>query len=455
MSREKTNRTLRNRTLFAGAVIAIVAVAFAAIVLLLTRDEATVDVPDKTKEENTGFVLRTLDEDVVEIYLENRETSLHFVKRDGAWDIAFDEPVTAYGNAILSIEAVMEQVIAEEQIESNAPSLELYGLDEPQATVRAVTESGKEYTLRLGDSVVGANYYFVIDGDPGVYSMSANEAGVLLANMGAFVDLALVRSRAEEIVSVTYVNGDVITIEKKSEEELAASQTADALFGYAMRSPVHANADINEPQTLFGEVAGLRAANYDPDARMETFGLSETSPYIEVVTEKGTDKFFVAKPDETSDVSYIKKVGSAGIYEVSDTMLAFMKKTAFDMVDKHIAMHDINEVSRIVILSGEGTVDIRLNGSAQVNGQSVPMEKVRSFYQSLISLTYDNSLAKEATPGATEVTIRIETEQGVDETQYAACGAMDYAVYKVGVFGFTIKKKYVEKILTLAGEMTA
>ena len=368
--------------------------------------------------------------------------------------MAFDKPMAAYGNAIFSIEAIMKQVIAEEQIESEISSKALYGLDAPQATVRAVTESGAEHVLTLGDTVIGANYYFVLDDDPAVYSMSADEAGILLANMGAFVDLALVRSKAEDIISVTYVNGDVITVEKKSEEELAGASAADALFGYAVRRPVHANADINAPQALFEAAAGLRAVNYNPYADPASFGLTPSSPYITVTTEDETCVLFVKKAADKEGVSYVQKVGYAGVYEVSDSLLSFMNKTAFDMVDKHIALHDMNEVSRIVILSDEGTVDIRLNGDAMVNGQSVPMDKVRSFYQSLISLTYDNSLAGGAVPGATNVTIRIETTHGVDETQYAACGAMDYAVYKAGVFGFTIKKKYVDKILTLAGELT-
>lgn len=410
--------------------------------------------PPKNGEEaseDKRFSVRKLTEDISEIYLDNEATSLHFIKENGVWKNVFDETRETYGNTIVAVESILKEPIAEDRIEENAASVEKYGLESPKASLRFYTSDGAEHSLKVGDDIVARSYYFMIDGDPDVYTMEAAEAGLLLSGMSAFVRLDIVNVSVDDMKSVTVKNGDVITLCAKDEDEIREN-TVDSVFSYALTSPVQANASPDMTEQMYSAMAQIWAESFDPYADREALGFNEESPYFSVETENGTVKFYaVKKPD---GAYYVMPEDKSGVYTVSKDSAAFMELTAFELVDKHISLHYIDEVTDFSVETSAGeSYHIVLGDTPTVNGKAVNYEAVQKFYQSLLTLTYDNTVPEGAEIGETEVTVTIGTNDGADVTRYAACDAMSYAVFKDGVSGFTMQKKYMERLLTLAKEL--
>ena len=130
-----------------------------------------------------------------------------------------------------------------------------------------------------------------------------------------------------------------------------------------------------------------------------------------------------------------------------------MDYTAFDLVDKHIALFYFDDVTKITIEKGEEKYEIFIGDEVIVNGDTVDTELAQDFYRSLISLTYEGNVEKEVEETSGEVTISFETKYEKDVTNYISYDAMYYAVSRNGATEFIIQKKYVEKILSLVKEL--
>lgn len=405
------------------------------------------DIADEEQGENIEEILvRNLNNPVISMKLSNGTGTYEFVKNNGEWQSVFRQNEKTHGNTVVSLESILCATFANELIEENVSSLSKYGLDEPSAKLSGVTDAGEEVYILIGSNVVGTKYYFTMD-NKNVYTMGADEAGLLLVGMSAFVDLSLTSLSIENITKAVICAGEPITIEKKQVTE--SSQSADDLFSYAVTTPVRANASPTDVQSLFEKMSSVGASDFIYDMDSSEAHIDENR-YFEVVTDSVSLKYFLGAEDK--DFVYVKKEGAGGIYKVSKDMLSFIGLSVFDLVDKHISLHYISEVSSVLIKSNEGEYKIIFKDNPSVNGKNISEDKATSFYQSLISLSYDGSIDSSAS-GENEVTITFYLEDGSETIEFLDAGVMDYEVRKAGLSGLKIQKKYVRKILSLAKEL--
>lgn len=425
-------------------VLLAVAAAFVVCLYFVSKSpDLTVEEQETVTEE---ILVRTLDSPVISMKLSNGTGTYEFIKNDGEWQSVFKQNEKTHGNTVVSLESILCATFAEELIEENVSSLSKYGLDDPSAELSGVTDAGEEVCILIGNSVVGTKYYFTMD-NKNVYTMGADEAGLLLVGMSAFVDLSLTSLSVDSIAKTVICADEPIIIEKKQITE--SSQTADDLFSYAVTTPVRANASPSDTQKLFESISSVGASDfiYDMDPSIAKI---DDNRYFEIETDGGKMKYFLGAEDGGS--VYVKKEGAGGIYKVSKDKLSFMDLSVFDLVDKHICLHYISEVSSVLIKSNEGEYKIIFGDNPSVNGKSISEDDATGFYQRLISLSYDGSIDGSLS-GENEVTITFYLENGSETIEFLDAGVMDYEVRKAGISGLKIQKKYVQKILSLAKEL--
>ncbi len=426
------------------AVLAVIVAALTVCIYFVNKSPVTGDEDKNTEQEE--IIVRNVADEVVSMKLSNGTGEYEFFKNNGEWQSVFRQNEKTYGNTVVSLESILKVTLAQELIEENVSSLSKYGLDAPSAKLTCTTDKGDNYYILIGNNIVGAKYYFTTD-NKNVYTMTADEAGLLLVGMSAFVDLSLTSLSIDSITKAVICSGEPITVEKKQLNK--NSQSADDLFSYAITTPVKANASPNAIQSLFESMSSVGASDfiYDMD---QSLAQIDDNRYFEIVTDSERMKYFLGAEDGKS--VYVKKDGAGGIYKVSKDKLSFMDSAVFDLVDKHICLHYISEVSSVVINSEEGEYKITFGEKPSVNGKSIDGEKATDFYQSLISLSYDGSL-ENTSSGDALVTVTFYLEDRAEKIEFLDAGAMDYEVRKDKMFGLKIQKKYVQKILSLAKEL--
>ena len=143
------------------------------------------------------------------------------------------------------------------------------------------------------------------------------------------------------------------------------------------------------------------------------------------------------------------------MYTVPLEILGFMDYTTFDLIDKHIALYDIDEISCIRIEASDEVYEFMLGTNKTLNDKTVEEETVVEFYKALVGLSYDGNVTKQFASEEVkpEFTIIFYKNGKKDVTEYIPYDAMSYAVRRNGVTELTIQRKYLEKILSLVKEM--
>lgn len=439
----------------AGWIILIVLVA-----ALIFGIYTVLKMPDKNGEPvvqeeivQSEFVLKTVEEDIVKITLENVNGEFCFEKENGQWMSVFGEKVKTEGNAIVALESMVKKTLAIEEIEKSTSSLEMYGLNPPVAALYYVTESGKEGFLKIGKNVAGTKTYFTVD-DENVYTMDAFEAGYFSVSMEAFANMNLMNADIQYVSKINIIkDGREIIVEQKKQSEITEGD-ANALFGYALRSPVAENASNSAVQKLLQEISNISAKYYDPYIDDEEAGITESLNGF-AVTAYGKENRFILGNKVGEDSVYVKKEGIKGVYTVPLEILGFMDYTTFDLIDKHIALYYIDEISCIRIEASDEVYEFMLGTNKTLNDKTVEEETVVEFYKALVGLSYDDNVTKQFASEEIkpEITIIFYKNGKKDVTEYIPYDAMSYAVRRNGVTELTIQRKYLEKILSLVKEM--
>lgn len=428
-------------------VFLLIAVALAVAIYFVLR-QPSLPTEEEGVTNEPQLAVRTIGEEITNMTLTNAEGSFDFANVNGEWLSLFRENEPVYGNTVTALYSMLKNTLAVELIEENTASLSKYGLDEPKATLFGTGESGSIYYIKIGNSIVGSKYYFTVD-DKNVYTISADEGGLYFVGMGAFVRLSLTSLEIENIQAVAISNGSLIGIAKKNISE--ADKTADALFTYAVTSPVSANASPTATQSLFEKMASVSAKSFLPYPDADEAAI-DPEKYFSVATAEKTDTFYIGAKTEKG--YFVQKQGESGVYIVDSNVLSFMDTKLFDVVDKHIALYYLNEVSSVDITSPEGNFTVVFGDSPSVNGKAADAEAVTDFYERLIALCYDATLDDgDEASSVPEITISFNTSSGVDRTEFYSVGVMSYEVRKNNLFGLTVQKKYLEKILKLAKEL--
>lgn len=302
-----------------------------------------------------------------------------------------------------------------------------YGLEEPLVTAK-LSFGGKEKKIYVGNPS-GEYYYLRLDGD--VYLVSAPDLYMVFLGKIKYLDDTVLSMSAGSIASLSY--GDVV-LERAGD-------------GWLEKAPYEVAADNDAVNALLEEMSDITAA--------------------EIVSVSEVDKSNAVKvsvqPDNAEEVSfnvcgeYIVFENAEYAYRVSDNERAFLNVTGFDLASKYVAPIAISEVGAVKLTSNEGVIEFTIEAPASEapvfykNGVEVSEVLFRSFYQSLMGLTFTREGSVE---GVVEYDVTFtKTDGSICSVKFLPISESEYAVDVNGVKGFVVNKKSVADIFEAAKKL--
>ena len=258
--------------------------------------------------------------------------------------------------------AVPQAEISDHDLRASKRSVAEFGLDIPQASV-SMQHDGQRTEVHFGSPTpVGDGVYARVDGQPGIYILSAEFISNLPRTHHDWRDSALFRSSA----GYKFNRVDVRAGGRGFAFEL---DSTNRLF--LLTKPTVARADTGKVDALLRKVLTAQVERFvsdSPRVELESYGLQP--PELELALLLGTNELFTVQfgraPTNDSPLVYARRVAytNANIVLVPRATLEALQVSYSDLRDLHLVNWSTNVVDVIDVIGAE-TFSIRrqTNGS--------------------------------------------------------------------------------------------
>lgn len=201
----------RSLTLIASSAATVLLAVVMVVVMLCVKDDAPIgDTTQQTDDahqqtETTQVVLLDKTQPTDQTNTSNKSHLLQadIQNADDTFTIQYDETAKTYilkeyedivlSNQLLQTLRYYTETIAAVEEVKNASSLDVYGLDDPDATASFTYSDGTSARLFLGDKTPSGNgYYGQLEGTTGVYIFNADSVALFRLQSTAFADTTLI-----------------------------------------------------------------------------------------------------------------------------------------------------------------------------------------------------------------------------------------------------------------------
>ena len=137
----------------------------------------------KSVNENQGdndveeTIMVTDFDSLVSLEYTNGESTMSFVKEEGAWKVKDNDEIALDSDSVETIANTLSQVAAVRVLEG-ADDLSSYGLEEPAYTITMESETGVTMTLYIGEAA-GDNYYATTNDKVVVYTIGSSAVSAM------------------------------------------------------------------------------------------------------------------------------------------------------------------------------------------------------------------------------------------------------------------------------------
>lgn len=428
--------------------IAAVILAGIMILLLVTAPEEEEEV--QTEEKVTSQLMYDKNpQDISELTIEN-EFGTYTVTRmgegdDASWAIEGIIGVPVNNSDFSKLIENSATLTAKQVVVEEPEDISIYGLDAPSAKVRTVyTDSaGTVNTLILGNLVPdGINRYFMLEGDPKVYTVSNSSVRCFLNDKYDLVDRTVytVRTASDandttdytKIRKMTISRADldydvVIEYDVRLDDDSAVVSNSSY---YVMTEPAFRDLNPETSSAVTGNIFGLTASTlgviHPDEADMVISGLN--SPAAEVDVEiNGGDTLHFRIGDESFDNDGVK-LGRYVLVDGIDIIYIFEENSlpwlSFDPIKIVTTMFTVNYVYDLEALdiTGENTdMHFTMTGTSnddfavKLDGNDTDAGAFKTLYQFILRAPSDEFYFEE-TDAAPVLTINIRRYDGGGDT---------------------------------------
>ena len=414
-------------------------IVFAVILALLGAGFWILQSTKPQEEEEEGSIpLYTGEKAAVEeITIQNTLGAFTLKKEaDGTFSFKDDPGIPVYQTKAGNLAYTVSSVYAQSVVEKKPQNFVQYGLSNPAATVTVALSGGETKVYYLGNDLpIGNESYFMMEGDPAVYTVSTVSWGDVKLEKNAYYDMTLPEfPESDAITQITVAReGGALAFQKS---ELEEGYSAD----WQMTSPAQRAADNNAVENdILATLRSLRAVNvFGANETPEDMGLGRIT--VTVHTNDGEILYRFGK--NTNEGTYMTVSGSDLCYLVSTGALEPFTDEAFRYMSKTLLSPHIDSVDSVsVTVEGETHV-LSVGEQYALDDQEISEEKARSMYSSIIGLTAGGvkQKAAEAPNGENEITFTLK--DGTAQTlSFGEIDGRNLAVYQNGESNFTIAKK--------------
>ncbi|HUI69968.1 MAG TPA: DUF4340 domain-containing protein [Spirochaetia bacterium] len=434
--------------------------------------------PKPAKTANTLPRLITADsEKLVKITLSDRpEGTLTLEKKGKTWTVDSPLQYALDESSVDDLTLTFTSLTAERVIDENPTDLAQYGLAPPRAQGVAVYSDGTTKTVLLGDKTpTGNTYYLQVKGDPKVYTVWQNHGDQMHWKLADLRDKKIVPALNYDEITyfrLTRPNGTEIELKEKSPEE---SKTYQFGFGrYLMTKPygVTRGVDSDKGTQFIQGPQQIQISSFVSDAPtdLSVYGLSRPRDEV-VVRDKSNTLDLLIGSEDGKDKTYFMIRGKPSVYTTDTSSLAFLKTTAWDLVDKFVFIPNIDDVDKIEISSAGITHTLsiaRVTKKAEkkdekdtvqttyfVDGKPAEEGSFKAFYQQVVGMQMEGEI-HTSVPEKPDGTVRFFLNKGpspVVTIVYAPYNRDFDAIFIDGKSQFALTRQQLTTTLTKLDEL--
>ncbi len=379
-----------------SVIIALIAVLLlGGVYFFVTRDEKPPVEEGKTEtvQKNDGETIFETDKNsITNLFISNNSGEYEFYADGTVWYVRGGEHLLYNQPLIFSTVLDYVTVTPSIAVEENAEDISVYGLENSKTRVNVKTSDGKDATFVLGDETKGGNgYYFMMEGDSSVYTISKAFGTNMLKALEDYRDTGLFELTVDEITEVTYTvfgTGEV-TVKKLDEQK-------DMMTSWEMTKPykigVYDEKFITAVLTPLTQVSVSQFLSDDPtEEQLKSSGFDNPSFTFSVKTKDNEYKVILGNKYDSYYAA--KREDLPSVYLVSESALTFLFADTFDYINKYEYLphrDDVTEIScnidgknhRFEITDPEDKEKI----SVILNQNSIPVDEYTKVYQQLFGV---------------------------------------------------------------------
>ena len=272
-------------------------------------------------------------------------------------------------------------------VEENAVDTALYGFDSPVASSVVKTTDGRETKFILGDATKGNNgYYFMVEGDPSVYTVSTVVGNNMLKSAIDFREKKILNITAEDITEIS------MTVNGTGEIKAVKIDDKENISSWQMLKPYDIGIyDDSFNELVLNPLVNVSATNFlsdnPTDEQLENSGLKDSELYYEVKTKDSSYKIVIGHNYEGNYV--VKRDDIPTVFLVPQSNLSFLFADIFDYIFSYAYVtktEDINSISSIID-GKEYEILCDLDNSAfSVNGIELTKDDFVNFYHEFFGI---------------------------------------------------------------------
>lgn len=351
--------------------------------------------------------------------------------------------------------------------------LSIYGLDNPQATVKINFKDNTTYNYKIGNvsPTDTTSYYMCAENSKNVYIVSIDSS--MMENKYTFVQKTILSitpdtSTSSGSTSSGTASNDFTKIDLSGTNfPKSVSISKDATSTYVITAPSKFDVETTPLTTMTSALASLSAsdvAEVNPDAAtLKKYGLDKPSAIVSFTVNKKSYKLSAGAKKDSS--RYVMLDGVNVIYLVTnDSVSSWADTSLYKLRSKFVCLPMITDVSGMTVTSGSdvNTFNITRTKDEKNSTEDSPAytyaltgnsgkkltfdPNFKGFYQTVIGICLVEESDKQPT-GTPAITIEYKYYSGTKHTvQFYSAGDRRYTAVVDGVVSGLVKSSDVEAI---------
>ncbi|MDR1899379.1 MAG: DUF4340 domain-containing protein [Treponema sp.] len=304
--------------------------------------------------------------------------------------------------------------------DDEAVRLAPFGLEPARAGVEIRPEEGGVLSLLVGyDAPDGDNVYVKREDAPEIYLARSWDVENFIRRDLDFIEKEITRAPPDNSAGGPDFDRLVLGGAARRDAEIVVVNTGEEgeseVAGirrnpFRIISPVEVPFSIDKGFPIIGSIFGLSAVRVAAVVRergaLDNYGLAEPWSLVSVRGAPDEEEEFTLRISRSdgADSVYVYREGRDLIYEVSAAGLPWLETTWFDLMDKMVLLPFIDSVASVEVAEGGKNVVFSLSGegddlAVKAEGRDIDTKIFRSYYQTLISVSYDLYNDKPLPPG--------------------------------------------------------
>lgn len=441
---------MRKRNLL--IILAVLVLLIAAYIFAVNYTPAEKTEPTSAPNAESVVAFEIDSEEISKISFDN-STPFSLIKNDGVWKIEGNSAEILQASA-MSISYSAAYISADTEIK-NAGNLADFGLKNPEATV-TIYHGEKVSKLLLGSKIpTGSYYYFKLDGDSRVYTISEYTADIFFKTPSSVRDLSVLSISAGEIEGFEISSPqNSFKLVKNTEATKEDEKSYASLKKWSVISPfTQYAAEERVREHILTPVSSITAESVaaDGSGNLAQYNLDTT------VNIKAADKTYSFKIGQANGVNYLYSPEKNIVYVVLKTNLSFADVKAFDVIQRLITFPNIEELKSVEVKTNNiETLLTREEKSEKetvyrINNKNCDEKLFKSTYQSIMGLSVDGVLGSYSKKDSLG-TVLYTMESGAQEKiEFYASDEFNAAVVYNGKAQFYIKRTKIAELEKVLG----